>query len=198
VPPSETAAAVPGLTYLPDYLDRAAHDRLMETIDSLPWLGDLSRRVQHYGYKYDYKARKVDPSLYLGPLPDWAAELADRLLREAWFDVPPDQLIVNEYHPGQGIARHVDCVPCFGKTVVSLSLGSACVLEMARAGVKVPLLLEPRSALVLQAEARYRWTHAIAGRKQDRWQGQVLERKRRISLTFREVLLTAEGQGERG
>jgi alkylated DNA repair dioxygenase AlkB len=182
-------AEVPGLTYLPDYLDQAAHDRLIETVDAQPWLGDLSRRVQHYGYRYDYKARKVDPSLYVGPLPDWAAELARRLHREGWFEQVPDQLIINEYQPGQGIAKHVDCVPCFDKTIVSISLGSSCVLEMARAKAKVPLLLEPRSAVVLQGDARYRWTHAIAGRKQDRWQGQLLPRGRRISLTFRKVLL---------
>ena len=182
-------AEVPGLTYLPDYLDQAAHDRLIETVDAQPWLGDLSRRVQHNGYRYDYKARKVDPSLYVGPLPDWAAELSRRLLREGWFEEVPDQLIVNEYQPGQGIAKHVDCVPCFGKTVVSISLGSTCVLEMGRAKQKVPLLLEPRSAVVMQGDARYRWTHAIAGRKQDRWKGQILPRGRRISLTFRKVLL---------
>jgi alkylated DNA repair dioxygenase AlkB len=183
-------AEVSGLSYLPDYLDQAAHDQLVETVDAQPWLGDLSRRVQHYGYKYDYKARKVDPSLYLGPLPDWAAELARRLEREEWFEELPDQLIVNEYHPGQGIAKHVDCVPCFGKTVVSITLGSTCVLELARGQEKRPLLLEPRSAVVLQGDARYRWTHAIAGRKQDRWQGQVFPRARRISLTFRKVIVT--------
>ena len=41
-------------------------------------------------------------------------------------------------------------------TVASLSLGSGCVLEMAnaRAKVKVPLYLEPRSLVVLRDEAR--------------------------------------------
>src|SRR5262249_50640131 len=127
---------------------------------------------------------------------DWAAELARRLHREGWFDEVPDQLIVNEYQPGQGIAKHVDCVPCFGKTVVSISLGSTCVLEMAQGKQKVPLLLEPRSAVVLQGDARYRWTHAIAGRKQDRWGDKVLPRGRRLSLTFRKVLLEEDEPGK--
>ena len=83
-------AKVAGLTYLPNYLDQAAHDRLVEIVDAQPWLTELSRRVQHYGYKYDYKARKVDAGLYLGPLPDWAAELAERLRREGWFEVLPE------------------------------------------------------------------------------------------------------------
>ena len=71
---ADTSKPIQGLRYVPDYLDQEAHERLVEVLDGQPWLGDLSRRVQHYGYRYDYKARKVDASLYLGPLPDWAAK----------------------------------------------------------------------------------------------------------------------------
>src|SRR5262249_35664316 len=96
-----------GLTYLPNYIDASLHDRLVQIVVQQSWLSELQRRVQHYGDRYDYKARKVDPAMHLGPLPDWAADLALRLHREGWFAVPADQLIVNEYHPGQGIAKHV-------------------------------------------------------------------------------------------
>jgi alkylated DNA repair dioxygenase AlkB len=196
-PSNEALAAppVPGLTYLPDYLGPDEHDRLVATIDRQAWLTDLQRRVQHHGYRYDYKARKVARDFYLGPLPDWAAEVGARLHREGWFATPPDQLIVNEYQPGQGISRHVDCVPCFGPTVVSLSLGSTCVMELAEAKTKwkVPLLLAPRSAVVLQGEARYRWTHAVPARKRDAFGGQTYPRSRRLSLTFRTVLLDEGG-----
>jgi alkylated DNA repair dioxygenase AlkB len=188
------APAVPGLTYVADYLSPEEHDRLVATIDCQPWLTALQRRVQHYGYRYDYKARKVARDFYLGPLPGWAAELAGRLRREGWFDRPPDQLIVNEYQPGQGISKHVDCVPCFGPTVVSLSLGSTCVMELAEAKTKrkVPLLLAPRSAVVLREDARYRWTHAVPARKSDAFAGRTYPRSRRLSLTFRTVLLAGE------
>ena len=150
------APPVPGLAYVADYLSPDEHDRLVATVDRQPWLTGLRRRVQHYGYRYDYKARKVARDFYLGPLPGWAAEIALRLHREGWFPTPPDQLIVNEYRPGQGISRHVDCVPCFGPTVVSLSLGSTCVMELAEAKTKrkVPLFLAPRSAIVLGEAAR--------------------------------------------
>jgi alkylated DNA repair dioxygenase AlkB len=194
--PDETGS-VPGLTYLPGYLEPQQHDQLTAVIDSLPWLTELERRVQHYGYRYDYRKRRADRSLYLGPLPDWAAALACRLHREGWFDREPDQLIVNEYHPGQGISKHVDCVPCFGGSVVSITLGSTCILEMGHGKTKqkVCLLLHPRSAVILQGDARYRWTHAIPARKSDRWQGQVLPRGRRLSLTFRTVLLEEDAGG---
>jgi alkylated DNA repair dioxygenase AlkB len=182
------------LAYVPDYVDAAGHDALLATVDGQPWLADLQRRVQHYGYRYDYKGRKVDPALYLGPLPAWAQALALRLHQEGWFAEVPDQLIVNEYQPGQGISKHVDCVPCFGPTVASLSLGSGCVMELARGktGDRVALFLEPRSLVVLRDEARFRWTHAVPARKTDRVNGRSLARGRRVSLTFRKVLLKAE------
>ena len=47
------------------------------------------------------------------------------------------------------------------------------------------LLLEPRSLLVLNDEARYDWEHGIAPRKRDVWQGLRVERRRRLSVTFR-------------
>jgi alkylated DNA repair dioxygenase AlkB len=52
----------------------------------------------------------------------------------------------------------------------------------------VPLLLEPRSLVILRSDARYNWTHRIAARKTDDFQGRVIER-RRVSLTFRKVIL---------
>jgi len=45
--------------------------------------------------------------------------------------------------------------------------------------------MAPRSLLVLSAEARYQWTHAIARRKNDRWHGVLIPRGRRLSITFR-------------
>jgi alkylated DNA repair dioxygenase AlkB len=188
---AELESQVSGLTYLRDYIAPAEEQALLQNIDSLPWLNDLKRRVQHYGYTYDYKARAVTRDLYLGALPDWLADYADALHRKGGFAQRPDQVIVNEYQPGQGIAPHIDCVPCFAETVASLSLGSACVMDFAPPGgrQKTSMLLEPRSLLVLSDDARYRWTHAIAPRKTDKFDGMVISRNRRVSLTFRKVLI---------
>lgn len=181
--------AVPGLKYITEYVTQAEEERLLASVDAAPWLPDLRRRVQHYGYRYDYKARKVDPSMYLGPLPDWVQPLADRLVVEGHISTP-DQMIVNEYAPGQGIAAHVDCFPCFGPVVCSLTLGSQCIMEMSEVGGDgaEALLLERGSLLVLGGEARSKWRHAIRGRKTDRAGGQEIARGRRVSLTFRTVL----------
>lgn len=104
----------------------------------------------------------------------------------------PDQVIINEYLPGQGITRHIDCVPCFGESVASLSLGSQCVMEFthAKTGEKQQQQLDPRSIVVLAGEARYDWQHSIPQRKSDMWDGEKRMRGRRISLTFRTVILT--------
>ena len=95
-------------------------------------------------------------------------------------------MLVNEYLPGQGIALHRDYEP-FDRTVVSLSLLSACVMDFrhVKSGRLESLLLEPRSLLVLSDEARYEWEHGIAPRKNDRWEGVTIPRARRLSVTFR-------------
>ena len=78
--------------------------------------------MQHYGWLYDYQKRTITPDMVLGPLPDWVADLARRLYVETkLFDRAPDQAIVNEYRPGQGIALHADR-QCFGATVATVSL----------------------------------------------------------------------------
>jgi alkylated DNA repair dioxygenase AlkB len=183
-----TSTQVPGLQYVREYITCEEHDGLLAAIDRQPWLTDLKRRVQHYGYRYDYKSRSVDASAFLGSLPDWAAPLAERFQREGLL--APDQLIVNEYEPGQGISAHIDNIVAFGDTVLSLTLGSACVMLFAdtKSAQEVPLLIEPRSLVVMQGDARYAWKHSIPARKKDTYQGRVIERARRVSLTFRSVI----------
>lgn len=180
-----------GLRYIPDFIMPSEETALLTTVDQQPWLTDLKRRVQHYGWKYDYTARRVDASMRLGALPDWLIDYCQRLYDGRHFPKLPDQVIINEYQPGQGIAPHVDCVPCFEETIASISLGSPCVMEFTNPATseKVAHLLEPRSLLIFSGEARYIWTHGIAARKTDKYAGQVIQRGRRISLTFRNVIL---------
>jgi alkylated DNA repair dioxygenase AlkB len=185
-----TTASVPGLTYVREYLQQSEQDDLLATIESCEWRSDLKRRVQHYGYRYDYTKRNVDRSAYLGPLPEWADMFAERLLYEGYVPRKFNQLIVNEYQPGQGISPHIDCVPCFADTIVSMSLGSACIFTMSHDDTKVDVLLDPGSLLVMQDDARYKWRHEIAARKSDILAGgQRVSRGRRVSLTFRTVLV---------
>ncbi len=185
------APSIPGLAYMPEYISPQQEDELIRIIDAQPWITELKRRVQHYGYRYDYKAKSVTAESWLGPLPEWLAPYCDRLHADGLFPQQPDQIIVNEYQPGQGIAPHIDCVPCFTDTIASLSLGSTCVMEFTHVErrEKIPVLLEPRSLVVLSGDARYHWQHAIPHRKNDHHHGAIFPRSRRLSLTFRKVII---------
>ncbi|SHK82523.1 alpha-ketoglutarate-dependent dioxygenase AlkB [Chryseobacterium contaminans] len=51
------------------------------------------------------------------------------------------------------------------------------------------MLLDSGSLIVLSGDARYKWTHGIAPRKTDYINGRKIERKLRLSMTFRKVIL---------
>lgn len=190
IPPEDDAMRISGLTHIRGYINKDEQNKLINIIDQAEWSPILKRRVQHYGYRYDYKKGLLTSSSYLGALPDWAQSLANKFSADGLTAKVPDQVIVNEYKPGQGITSHIDCVPCFGNTIISLSLGSSCVMDLTHSLTKekVSLFLLPGSVLVLQREARYDWEHSIAPRKKDKYQGKHFVRSRRLSVTFREIL----------
>ncbi|MBX9726148.1 MAG: alpha-ketoglutarate-dependent dioxygenase AlkB [Rickettsiales bacterium] len=180
---------IQGLRYVSNFIATEEEEKLIHIIDKQPWLTDLKRRVQHYGYRYDYKARGLASDLYLGPIPEWLQFYCKKLQSEGYFGQMPDQVIVNEYLPGQGIAAHTDCIPCFADTIASISLGSSCLMDFSNDSIRTSHYLEPRSLLVLAGESRYQWKHGIAARKSDKVDGDIIQRARRISLTFRNVTL---------
>lgn len=188
--------SVPGLLVLREWLDTTAQRALTTEIDAAAWSSELKRRVQHYGHRYDYGRRSVAAAgrrEQAPPLPPWARTLAARLHRDGLMTQPADQVIVNEYLPGQGISAHVDCVPCFGPHVAAISVGSAYTMDFTSPDdVRVPVRLEPGSLCVMTGAARYEWRHAIAARKSDPTPtGRVL-RGRRVSVTFRTVLTATQ------
>jgi alkylated DNA repair dioxygenase AlkB len=183
---------IKGLEYHKNFISKIEHNEILTIIDNQIWLDDLKRRVQHYGYKYDYKRRSIDKSMHLGEIPFWCKIIGEKMQDKGIINFMPDQVIVNEYLPGQGIANHIDCEPCFNDTVVSLSLVSNCIMQFTnKKNLKeiIPLLLEPCSIIVLKEDARYNWMHGIKAVKTDNYYGQKIIRKRRVSLTFRKVII---------
>ena len=214
---------VPGLGYVKDFLTEKEEAELVAVIDRGEWSSELRRRVQHHGWRYDYEARKVDPSMYLGPLPPWADELARRLEEAGLVPRRPDQVIVNEYVGDQGIGAHVDS-PSFADGIATISLLESweMVFREKGAGRRIPQVLERRSVAIMEGDARERWTHEIPHRKTEsgssgkvsrgrrvtlvvcgvveaggRSSGKV-KRGRRISLTFRKVIAPPGGKGGSG
>lgn len=180
-PQSHEIPAISGLQYRPEFVTEAAERALVAAIDAEPWDTSWDRRRQPYGVSYG-RAKGDRPAI-----PAWGAKLGNRIsteLGESAFD----QMLVNEYQPGQGIAMHHDYAP-FDRTVVSLSLLAPCVMDFRHpaSGRREAILLEPRSLLVLSDEARYDWQHGIARRKSDLWNGVRIPRARRLSITFRRL-----------
>lgn len=193
---AETATAPMGLEYRPDFLVASQEDELLAYIDNSEWLTDLSRRVMHFGYKYDYTSRRLDETARIGPLPEWLAQLSNRV-REAASEKakqrlvpnqPFEQAIINEYLPGQGIAPHIDR-DCFGPLVATVSLGSAVNMDFCcdSTGDEHVQRLVPRSLVLLYGDARFKWRHGIAKRHSDTWNGERTKRHRRVSITFRTI-----------
>jgi len=179
----------PGVTLHRRWLAGNHAASLLQQIDRQPWLHDLQRRVQHYGYRYNYTSRSVTEADALGPLPAWLNPLLERAA--PLMGQRPEQVIVNEYTPGQGIAPHIDSA-AFGAVVMGLSLGGSAEIEFSRSGEQAKkLLLHHGDLLVMAGEGRGQWTHAIRPRKSDPVEGQRQPRARRVSVTMRTLARTS-------
>jgi len=178
---------IPGLKYIPNFVSSEESAELVRQIDACHWSTEIRRRVQQYGYHFIYQTGKLNPNK-LGELPVFCDSMISRL-RDNYFPYTPDQMIINEYQPGQGINPHVDNRDYFDEYVASISLLSPCVMEFRNIHTmeNKPLLLEPNSLVVLTGVARYEWTHGIRQIDRDVYHGVVIPRERRISLTFRKV-----------
>lgn len=145
------------------------------------------RTVKHWGYKFDYKTKLISPNC-IPPIAPFFQPFIQKIVNQKILDFAPDQITVNMYEPGDGIPSHVETHSVFEDGVVSLSLQSSIMFEMRHPDSTVTeVFLPPRSLLVLKGESRYLWMHGIASRKTDLLNGLLVERGRRISVTFRKV-----------
>lgn len=177
----------PGLRLISGFITDQEEKILIQNVDNMPWNDALKRRTQHYGFNYDYKSRGLTKAL---PIPEWCNLLWPKM-RTAGLIPPgksaPEQLIVNEYEPGQGISSHTDS-PIFGDIIMSLSLGSSCVMVFTGPNnERIDVHLDRKSLVVMSGEARGKWKHEIPARKSDVLSGNKVVRERRISFTFRYV-----------
>ena len=86
-----------------------------------------------------------------------------------------NQIIINRYEPGEGIAAHRDHIRYFtGDTLEDSSKF-------------YDVLLPIGSLAVMKDHARNLWTHEIIGRKSDKINDITTKRDTRISITFRTV-----------
>ena len=170
-----------GLVFQPDFLTDVEEQRLLEHVERLEFReivlrGQPARRTaRHFGLDYDYDQRvQLDEA---EQMPEWLLELRNRCGVLAGF--APEMLVealVQRYPEGAPIGWHRDAPP-FG-LVVGVSLASSARLRFRRPSAghwtTWELDLPPRSAYVLDGEARSKWQHSIPPTKALRY-----------SITFR-------------
>lgn len=205
-------ALPPGLLVVEEIISSEEEKMLLESVN---WTEDTGnqhfqrslkhRRVKHFGYEFHYENNTVDKDKPLpGGLPEICSSILEKLLKEGYIKHKPDQLTINQYEPGHGIPAHIDSHSAFEHEIVSLSLGSAIVMDFKHPeGVTVQVMLPRRSLLVMTGESRYLWTHGITPRKFDtiqaseQFKGGIInsdigdltlsKRGMRTSFTFRKV-----------
>ncbi len=140
-----------------DFLSDAQENELLAALNINPWETSIRRRVQHFGYKFNYTTRKVDTVEFPPPIPMFIASVIDRVMATGFLSSRIDQVTVNEYKPGHGIAPHIDTHSAFGDSFAIVSLGSPYVMEFrhAETGQYKALDLPARSLLILTEEGRY-------------------------------------------
>ncbi|XP_017880229.1 alkylated DNA repair protein alkB homolog 8 [Ceratina calcarata] len=183
----------PGLKLIENCITEEQERILLDTIN---WSNEESsdlkhRKVKHFGYEFQYSSNNVDADKPIAPIPDDYQFLKDVLKTHHEVPYDYDQLTINHYLPGQGIPPHIDTHSAFEDSILSLSLGSACIMDFKRENEKTSVLLPPRSLLIMSGEARYAWTHGICPRHNDvvKTKNGITTQSRatRVSFTFRKI-----------
>jgi alkylated DNA repair protein alkB family protein 8 len=181
--------AVPGLLLYPDFISTSMEEELIHEIDSQTWVVDYDRRLQYYGYRNELEA-PYSLIRFPVPMPPLIYKLSEDLVQQKIVSVQPDQVINNEYVPGEGLRPHKDR-NYFENQICGVSLGSGCIMRYIKisGGDVVDVEVPRRSVYVIQDDARYKWNHSIPPRKKDVVDGSVKHRGRRLSITYRKVIL---------
>lgn len=164
--------SIAGLYVIPGFIGEDDERDLLACVNRREWDNRLSRRTQHYGYVYKYRGSKTyyeDAPEILGIIRDYC-EVVEDYCRGRDLNTPRgyfNQIIVNEYTPGQGIAAHVDDKTQFGDVIFGISMGSDCVMQFRKNNITKEIILPRRSLLILSGVARNEYTHAIPARKND-------------------------------
>jgi alkylated DNA repair protein alkB family protein 8 len=180
---------VPGLLLHHDFISESMEDELINEIDSQTWVVDYNRRLQYYGYRNELEA-PYNLTGFPVPMPPLIYKLSQNLVQKAIVSIQPDQVIINEYAPGEGLRPHKDR-NYFENQICGVNLGSGCVMRFIKisAGDVVDVEVPRRSVYVMQDDARYKWHHSIPSRKKDTVDGAVKHRERRLSITYRKVIM---------
>lgn len=179
--------ALPGLFLYPNFIDEAREKQLLYEIDNQTWIVDYLRRLQYYGYRNELD-KPYDLIPFPIPMPPLIYQLSQEIVEQKILLLQPDQVIINEYVPGEGIKPHKDRT-YYENQICGVNLGSGCIMRFIK-GLNEEVMdieIPRRSLYVMQDDARKKWKHGIPPRKKDNIDGAIQHRERRVSITYRKV-----------
>jgi alkylated DNA repair dioxygenase AlkB len=170
----------PGFLFQPDFISADEEVQLLTHLNAVEYSAftmrgvTARRRVKDFGFRYSLDSRAISEG---PPVPPFLLPLREKAATLAGVDAAAlAEALIIEYQPGATIGWHRDAPP-FG-VIVGISLGSACTFKLRPYGVArakaIAFELPPRSAYVLDGEARSKWEHSIPAVK-----------RLRYSVTFR-------------
>lgn len=189
--------------YIPNFITSYEETHILKNFYSVPkpkWTYLSNRRLQDYGGVPSEKGMIPEK------IPSWLDIYMSKITELNIFEGKrPNQILINEYEPSQGIMPHSDG-PLFYPTIATISCGSHTILEFSEnsEGRKkvCDILLEPLSLVVIKDDLYSKFLHSISERKVDtitegcinlplcsqkRTIGDILERATRVSVTIRNV-----------
>ncbi|KAI9740647.1 MAG: hypothetical protein M1818_004611 [Claussenomyces sp. TS43310] len=218
-------ASVPSSAfYVANFISESEEASILNKISTAPkprWKTLTHRRLQ------TWPSELTQNTLLESPLPPWLTEpIVSRLTslpmfandetRNIFSDSPhgmPNHVLINEYHPGQGIMPHKDG-PAYYPVVCTVSLGASLCLDIYSSGEdglresepRWRILQEPRSLLITTDDLYTQYLHGIGDTTVDlnlsqdtisnwsllqspeRYIDGSNERQLRTSLTYRDVM----------
>jgi alkylated DNA repair protein (DNA oxidative demethylase) len=159
---------IAGLKYEDALIGEAEERELLRRLTGLDltpfrfhgWLGN--RRTQSFGWRYDFDDASFTRT---EPIPDWLQPLREKAAQFAGVEANDFvHVLLARYDPGAGIGWHRD--RDVFEQVVGISLNTPATLRFRQRTPggfrRASLEVEPRSAYLLSAEARWEWEHSIA------------------------------------
>ena len=180
---------IDGLTIVKDFITVDEEQKLLKIIENLEWNGSLLRKSRHFGYIYNYKTKTIGKDDYIGNLPEWIKPYINRIYKKGYIDKYPDQITINRYLPGEGIAAHIDVPEVFAEKLYSISIGSGCNIDFQNKTEYHSYYIYPRTFMLMENSARYEYTHCIKRYKSDIVENQKIDRDTPYSIPFRNVIL---------
>ena len=173
-----TPALPPGFVYLPDFIDPAQEQYLIDEIAKIELHTFLfhgyeaKRRVASFGFDYSFDKRSLSKGK---DIPQAFNSLIDKVAR--YVKITKEdfaELLVTEYPPGAVINWHRDAPPF--DIIAGISLMTHCNFRLRphekakqSRGSIVSVKVQRRSMYIIRDEARSVWEHSIMPVKSTRY-----------------------------